>query len=67
MHVLVYVDDLIISGNDSVAIQQFQTYLSCCFFHRKDLGKLKYFLGVKVAQGPEGIFLCQRKYALDII
>jgi len=33
----------------------------------KDLRKLKYFLGVEVAWGPERIFLCQRKYALDII
>ena len=33
----------------------------------KDLGVLKYFLGVEVARSPEGLFLCQRKYTLDII
>ncbi|CAO2835584.1 unnamed protein product [Amaranthus hypochondriacus] len=35
--------------------------------HMKDLGALKYFLGIEVARNPEGIYLCQRKYVLDII
>ncbi|GJZ82291.1 retrovirus-related pol polyprotein from transposon TNT 1-94 [Tanacetum coccineum] len=32
-----------------------------------DLGNLKYFLGIEVACAKEEIFLCERKYALDII
>lgn len=66
LNILVYVDDLIISGNNHAAINQFKAYLSECF-HMKDLGVLKYFLGVEVTRAPEGIFLCQRKYALDIV
>lgn len=64
--ILVYVDDLIVAGNDSSAITRFKHYLSVCF-HMKDLGPLKYFLGIEVARNPTGLFLCQRKYTLDII
>lgn len=32
----------------------------------KDLGKPKYFLGIKIARSHKGILLCQRKYALDL-
>lgn len=48
-------DDLIIAGNDSNAIQMFKDYLSNCF-HMKDLGSLKYFLGIEVACNSDGIF-----------
>jgi hypothetical protein len=36
-------------------------------FHTKDLGKLKYFLGIKVPRSEKGINLSQRKYILDLL
>ncbi|XP_019057753.1 PREDICTED: uncharacterized protein LOC109116558 [Tarenaya hassleriana] len=44
----------------------FKEYLGR-YFHMKDLGPLKYFLGIEVARGPLGISMCQRKYVLDIL
>ncbi|KAJ3698018.1 hypothetical protein LUZ61_001723 [Rhynchospora tenuis] len=64
--VLVYVDDLVVTGNNNEAINKFKEYL-CINFHMKDLGQLKYFLGIEIAKGPIGLFLSQRKYTLDII
>ncbi|PNX89752.1 putative copia-type protein [Trifolium pratense] len=64
--ILVYVDDLVIAGNDSFACAKFKEYLSNCF-HMKDLGVLKYFLGLELARGSSGMFMCQQKYTLDIL
>ena len=66
MAFLVYVDDIVIATNNSQACQKFKKYLNHCF-NIKDLGPLKYFLGIEVARGPKGLFLCQRKYALEIV
>lgn len=66
LHILVYVDDFLIAGNDLGIIDCFKAHLNDCF-HMKDLGKLKYFLDIEVCRGPDGFCLSQRKYALDII
>ena len=36
-------------------------------FHLKDLGDLKYFLGIEIFSSKNEIFISQRKYALEII
>ena len=66
LHVLVYVDDLIVSGSSLDIIQKFKDYL-CSTFKMKDLGLLKYFLGIEVARSPQGMYLNQRKYILDLL
>lgn len=53
---LVYVDDLLIIGNDLVVVKKFKDYLNTCF-HMKDLGLLKYRLGIEVAQNNQVIYL----------
>lgn len=57
---------MIIGGNNVDAINTFRKYLQTCF-NIKDLGQLKYFLGIEVGRGGDGVFISQRKYALDII
>ncbi|RVX12017.1 Retrovirus-related Pol polyprotein from transposon RE2 [Vitis vinifera] len=42
-------------------------FKSLACFATKDLGKLKYFLGIEIAQSSSGVVLSQRKYALDIL
>ncbi|XP_019157606.1 PREDICTED: uncharacterized protein LOC109154224 [Ipomoea nil] len=63
---IVYVDDIVITGNDVVGIEALKSFLKEKF-HTKDLGVLKYFLGIEVARSRRGIFLSQRKYVLDLL
>ncbi|KAM1530006.1 hypothetical protein ACFX1Z_019153 [Malus domestica] len=63
---IVYVDDMVVTGNDPEEKAALQKYLTS-EFEMKDLGALKYFLGIEVARSQQGIFLSQRKYVLDIL
>ncbi|KAD7478862.1 hypothetical protein E3N88_01998 [Mikania micrantha] len=63
---LIYVDDVIIVGNDLDQIQDTKKELHQQFTI-KDLGSLKYFLGIEVVQIKDGMVLSQRKYTLDIL
>lgn len=63
---LVYVDDIVITGNNVDEIEKFKGFLKSKFMI-KDLGPLKYFLGIEVLDNKDGICLSQRKYCLDLL
>jgi hypothetical protein len=63
---LVYVDDIVITGTDSILIGNLKQNLQASF-HMKNLGPLTYFLGLEVHTDSSGIFLNQRKYTQDLI
>lgn len=65
MMVLIFFDDLIVTGSNIIAILQIKTTLQCTF-PIKDLGSLKYFHGIKMETSHKGLFINQRKYVLDL-
>ncbi|CAM8901980.1 unnamed protein product [Rhodiola kirilowii] len=63
---LVYVDDVVLTGTSLVLIEAIKAFIHDKF-KIKDLGTLKYFLGLEVARHSTGIFLHQRKYTIDLL
>ena len=63
---IIYVDDMIITGDDEEEIAELRKNLFQ-EFEMKDLGLLKYFLGIEVLRSKKGIFINQRKYILDLL
>ncbi|GKA84106.1 putative RNA-directed DNA polymerase, partial [Tanacetum coccineum] len=55
-----------VTGNDPEEIVKMQTILAA-EFELKDLGQLKYFLGIEVARSKAGITMCQQKYVLGLL
>ena len=54
------------TGNDQEAIRELNQRLAQSF-EIKDLGSVKYFLGMEMARSSRGIFVNQRKYVLDLL
>uniref|UniRef100_A0A2N9HA53 non-specific serine/threonine protein kinase n=1 Tax=Fagus sylvatica TaxID=28930 RepID=A0A2N9HA53_FAGSY len=63
---LLYVDDMIITGDDVQGIQDLKRFLGQ-HFEMKDLGPLSYFLGLEVSSSSDGYYLTQAKYTSDLI
>ena len=63
---LLYVDDMIIIGNDLNGIQELKNFLSHQF-EMKDLGHLSYFLGLEITHSTDGLYITQVKYAFELL
>jgi len=64
--VLIYVDDMLITGSSVQLIEETKAKLNQTF-KMKDLGELRFFLGIEFARSSKGILMHQRKYALELI
>ena len=66
IYMLVYMDDIVIAGSTTAVVDGMVKSLADSF-PVKDLGTLKYFLGLEASYNSGGMTLTQRKYALDLL
>ncbi|GKC68253.1 retrovirus-related pol polyprotein from transposon RE1 [Tanacetum coccineum] len=66
LNLFVYVDDILVAGNDRSLIDHLKTSLNAKF-SIKDIGPLHYYLGIEFLRNKDGIAFSQRKYALDLV
>jgi hypothetical protein len=59
MVIIIYVDDLIVGGDNEKEVEHVKSLLKQKL-DMKDLGELKFFLGIEVIKMPKGIWLLQR-------
>ena len=62
---LLYVDDMIITGDNLIGIQELKDFLSQQF-EKKDLGHLSYFLGLEITYSTDGLYITPAKYASEL-
>nr|CAN69183.1 hypothetical protein VITISV_004340 [Vitis vinifera] len=63
---IVYVDDIILTRDNTGEVERLKKVLAT-EFEVKDLGQMRYFLGIEVARSRKGISISQRKYVLDLL
>jgi len=64
--VVLYVDDVIFTGNDVYLIENFKTVMKE-EFRMSEMGLLRYFLGIEIDQNENGIFISQEKYVNEVL
>lgn len=63
---LVYVDDILLTGDSETKIKKVKQFLDCKFTI-KDLEHAKYFLGLEMVRFVNGLYVHKRKYVLDLL
>lgn len=66
VYLLVYVDDILVTGTDSTLVQRGIKRLAAKI-SIKDMGHLSYFLGIEVIRTKQGLHLMQRTYVTDLL
>ncbi|GKD84395.1 retrovirus-related pol polyprotein from transposon TNT 1-94 [Tanacetum coccineum] len=61
-----YVDDLLVIGSNDHLVKEFKKQIES-EFDMSDLGLVSYFLGIEIKKMPNGVHICQRKYASDML
>ena len=62
---MMYVDDILVTDSDSMDVEKTKQHMRKCFVI-KDLGQLRYFVGIEIAHGKQGLILSQRKYEFTV-
>ena len=66
LNVVLYVDDVIFTGNDDYLIENFKSVMKD-EFEMTDMGLLRYFLGIEVEKNENNIFISQAKYVNEVL
>ncbi|CAL9000527.1 unnamed protein product [Prunus brigantina] len=66
VYVLVYVDDIIVTGFETQSVHRFLDQL-CSTFDSRRMGELNFFLGMEITRFPDHLFISQTRYAVDLL